>query len=98
MRVFPINRPLTGSEAFHPQMLVKDLMSVAVVCCTPWDTAQKAASLMKASGVGAIAVVADTLDPLLEGIVTDRDLCCGVVAAGKNADAVRVADVMTAFL
>ena len=92
MRVFPINRPLTGS---HPQMLVKDLMSVAVVCCTPWDTAQKAASLMKASGVGAIAVVADTLDPLLEGIVTDRDLCCGVVAAGKNADAVRVADVMT---
>jgi CBS-domain-containing membrane protein len=27
--------------------------------------------------------------------VTDRDLCCGVVAAGKNADAVQVADLMT---
>ena len=78
-------------------MLVKDLMTVAVVCCTPWDTAQKAASLMKAYGVGAIAVVADLLYPLLEGIVTDRDLCYGVVAAGKNADTVRVADLMTAI-
>jgi CBS domain-containing protein len=76
-------------------MLVKDLMTSAVMCCTPWDTAQKAASLMKAHGVGAIAVVADPSDPLLEGIVTDRDLCCGVVAAGKNADVVQVADLMT---
>ena len=76
-------------------MLVKDLMTSAVVCCTPWDTAETAASLMKAHGVGAIAVVADPSDPLLEGIVTDRDLCCGVVAAGKNADAVQVADLMT---
>jgi len=76
-------------------MLVKDLMTSAVVSCTPWDTAQKAATLMKAHGVGAIAVVADPSDPLLEGIVTDRDLCCGVVAAGKNPDAVQVADLMT---
>jgi CBS domain-containing protein len=76
-------------------MLVKDLMTSTVVWCTPWDTAQRAASLMKAHGVGAIAVVADPLDPLLEGIVTDRDLCCGVVASGKNPDSVQVADLMT---
>jgi len=76
-------------------MLVKDLMTSAVVWCTPWDTAQRAASLMKAHGVGAIAVVADPSDPLLEGIVTDRDLCCGVVAAGEKADAIQVADLMT---
>ena len=95
MGLSPINRLLTGSETFNTQMLVKDLMTRVVVCCTPWDTAQKAASLMKAYGIGAIAVVADTLDPLLEGIVTDRDLCCGVVAAGKNADTVQVADIMT---
>jgi CBS domain-containing protein len=79
-------------------MLVKDLMTSAVVWCTPWDTAQRAATLMKAHGVGAIAVVADPSDPLLEGIVTDRDLCSGVVAAGKNADAVQVADLMTRIL
>jgi CBS domain-containing protein len=76
-------------------MLVKDVMISAVVCCTPWDTAQTAASLMKAHGVGAIPVVADPSDRLLEGIVTDRDLCFGVVAAGKNADAVQVGDLMS---
>jgi CBS domain-containing protein len=78
-------------------MLVKDLIASAVVWCTPWDTAQAAASLMKAHGVGAIPVVADPSDPLVEGIVTDRDLCCGVVAPGKNADAVQVADLMTSI-
>ena len=76
-------------------MLVKDLMTSAVICCTPWDTAQKAANLMKAYGVGAIPVVADTSDPLLEGIVTDRDLCCGIVAAGNNASGVQIADLMS---
>jgi len=74
---------------------VKDLMTSTVVCCTQRDTAQAAARLMEAYGVGAIAVVADPSDRLLEGIVTDRDLCSGLVAAGKNADAVQVADVMT---
>jgi CBS domain-containing protein len=78
-------------------MLVKDIMTSAVVCCTPWDTAQTAASLMKAHGIGAIPVIADLIDPLLEGIVTDRDLCCGVVASGKNANAIQVADLMSAI-
>jgi len=76
-------------------MLVKDLMTSADVCCTPWDTAQKASSLMKAYGVGAIPVVADTSDPLLEGIVTDGDLRCGIVATGNNANGIQVADLMT---
>lgn len=76
-------------------MVVKDLMTTALVSCTPWDTAEKAASLMEAHGIGAVVVVADPSDPLLEGIVTDRDICCGVVAAGKNADLVQVADLMT---
>jgi CBS domain-containing protein len=78
-------------------MLVKDIMTSAVVCCTPWDTAQTAASLMKAYGIGAVLVIADPSDPLLEGIVTDRDLCCGVVVSGKNANAIQVADLMSAI-
>lgn len=76
-------------------MLVKDLMTTVLVSCTPWDSAARAASLMKAHGIGVVLVVADPSDPLLEGIVTDRDVCCGVVAAGKNADLVQVADLMT---
>jgi CBS domain-containing protein len=77
------------------KMVVKDLMTRAVVFCTPWDTAETAASLMKTHGVGAIPVVADLPDPLLEGIVTDRDLCCGVVATSMDARAVLVACLMT---
>jgi CBS domain-containing protein len=76
-------------------MLVSELMSRQVVCCTPWDTAQTAAILMKTHGVGAIPVVLDSADALLEGIVTDRDLCCGVVAAADKANAVKIAQLMT---
>ena len=75
-------------------MLVKDLMTTVLVSCTPWDSAARAASLMEAHGIGAVLVVADPSDPLLEGIVTDRDVCRGVVAAGRKADVVQVADLM----
>lgn len=76
-------------------MLIQDVMSHPVIWCTPWKTAQTAASLMKTYEVGAIIVVSDTSDPLLEGILTDRDLCCGVVASGRDPCAVAVADVMS---
>ncbi|HXT26606.1 MAG TPA: CBS domain-containing protein [Candidatus Eisenbacteria bacterium] len=76
-------------------MLASDIMSRKLICCTPWDTVRTAARLMRRHGVGALPVVSDLSDSLLEGIVTDRDLCCGVLADGKNADAVKVEDVMT---
>ncbi|MGB9244384.1 MAG: CBS domain-containing protein [Candidatus Acidiferrales bacterium] len=70
-------------------------MSKPVVCCTPWDTAQEAADLMKTHGIGAIPVVLDRADALLEGIVTDRDLSCNIVASGKNANTIKIAEVMS---
>jgi CBS domain-containing protein len=76
-------------------MLVRDLMSRQVACCTPWDTAQTAAKVMKSQGIGAIPVVLDRADALLEGIVTDRDLCCGVVASARKADAIKIAELMS---
>jgi CBS domain-containing protein len=76
-------------------MLVRELMTTRVVYCTPWDDVRTAASLMEKHGVGAIPVVSNLSDPLIEGIVTDRDVCCGVVAAAKNADAIRVWELMT---
>jgi len=76
-------------------MLVRELMTKPAVCCTPRDTAQVAASLMRKHDIGAIPVVSELSDPLLEGIVTDRDLCCGVVADAKNANAVQISEVMT---
>ncbi|MGA7853811.1 MAG: CBS domain-containing protein [Candidatus Acidiferrales bacterium] len=76
-------------------MLVSELMSKPVICCTPWDTALTAANLMKTHGVGAIPVILDAADPLLEGIVTDRDLCCAVVAAANKPGTLNVSEIMT---
>jgi len=75
-------------------MLVKEIMTREVVWCTPEDTVCHAANLMKVHGVGAIPVVWNLADPLVEGIVTDRDLCCGVLAGGKHGDTVTVAEIM----
>jgi CBS domain-containing protein len=76
-------------------MLVKEIMSRDLVWCTPSDTAQTAAKLMKDRGVGALPVVSDGISRKLEGIVTDRDLCCTIVAGAQLAEATRIADVMT---
>ncbi len=76
-------------------MLVTELMTTAVICCTPQDSAQTAAILMKKHAIGAIPVVSEIADPLLEGIVTDRDLCCAVVAGAMDAVATRISEVMT---
>lgn len=76
-------------------MHISKIMTREVVYCTPSDTAQTTASLMKKHGVGGIPVVSDLLDPLLEGIVTDRDICCGVLPDAKHADAVKVSELMT---
>jgi CBS domain-containing protein len=77
------------------EMLVRELMTNEIVCCTPWDTARADASLMKKHRVGAIPVVSELSDPLLKRIITDRDLCCGVVADAKNADAIKISELMT---
>ena len=76
-------------------MLVKEIMSSDLVWCTPSDTAQTAAKLMKDRGVGALPVVSDGVSRKLEGIVTDRDLCCAIVAGARLAEVTRIADVMT---
>ncbi len=76
-------------------MLVKEAMSKEIFFCVPSDTAQAAARTMRLRGVGALPVVSDSATKRLEGIVTDRDLCCSVVAEAMLAETTRVADVMT---
>ena len=67
-------------------MLVKEMMSRDIIWCTPSDTAQTAAKLMKDRGVGTLPVVSDGMNRRLEGIVTDRDLCCTIVAGAQLAE------------
>ena len=63
-------------------------------CCTPKDTAVHAARAIRDSGCGCAPVVADTRGLKLVGVVTERDVCCGVVADDRHASDVRVEEIM----
>ena len=66
----------------------------ATSCCTPQDTAADAARTMRDSGHGCAPVVEDTENLKLVGVVTERDVCCGVAADDKLASEVPVEQIM----
>jgi CBS domain-containing protein len=63
-------------------------------CCTAQDTAAHAARAIRDSGCGCAPVVQDTKDLKLVGVVTERDVCCGVAADDRRASEVRVEEIM----
>jgi signal-transduction protein with cAMP-binding, CBS, and nucleotidyltransferase domain len=63
------------------------------ICVAPDQGVIAAADQMDDHGVGCVVVADAGGSPC--GIVTDRDLARRVVAAGRDPDATRVADVMT---
>ena len=65
-------------------MKVREMMTGEPVCCTPEDTAQKVARILRDQNIGALPVVLDQQSRTLLGMITDRDLCCNVVADGLD--------------
>ena len=61
-------------------MKVRDEMTPDPICCLTTDSAQKVAGILRKQDVGSIPVVTDHESRKLIGIITDRDLCCSVVA------------------
>lgn len=76
-------------------MKVTDVMTPAPVCCLPGDTAEKAAKIMRDHNVGSVPVVLDHKSRQLIGIITDRDLCCTVVASGLEPKATPIKRFVT---
>jgi CBS domain-containing protein len=66
-------------------MKVRDVMSANPVCCVPEDTAQKVAQIMCDHNIGSVPVILDQESRELLGMITDRDLCCSVIAAGLDS-------------
>jgi CBS domain-containing protein len=66
-------------------MKIREAMSESPICCLPTDTAQTVARMMCERNVGAMPVVSDHQSKHLVGVITDRDLCCKVLAAGLDA-------------
>ena len=53
-------------------MTVRDIMTPNPASCTPEDSAQRAALVMRNLDVGAVPIVDNELDRRPVGIVTDR--------------------------
>jgi CBS domain-containing protein len=68
---------------FRP-MQVKDIKLRNCVFCMPDTNLQRVAQLMLENCCSAVAVVEneETLKPV--GIVSDRDICCRIIARGQN--------------
>jgi CBS domain-containing protein len=62
--------------------LARDVMTPDPACCTPNTSLDEVAKLMAQNDCGEIPVV-DPGDQVI-GVVTDRDIVCRIVAAGKN--------------
>ncbi|HEU4565446.1 MAG TPA: CBS domain-containing protein [Gemmatimonadaceae bacterium] len=76
-------------------MNAREIMTEHPVCCTPDDTAERAARLMQEVDCGVLPVVADRESMRLVGVVTDRDLAVRGLARGKGPKT-KVRDLMTA--
>jgi CBS domain-containing protein len=67
-------------------MRTRDIMTVRPECCTPDDTAERAAHLMAKNDCGCLPVVDDRDSRHLVGVVTDRDITVRGVAQGRSAE------------
>ena len=73
-----------------------EVMTPDPVSCSPEDSVQKVAGVMKQQDVGAVPVIESASSRRLVGIVTDRDIVVKLVAEGRALDRSTVADAMTA--
>ena len=73
-------------------MLIKEVMTKNPACCKPSDTLDTVAKLMVEHDCGEIPVCDGTK---LVGVITDRDITCRAVAAGKAPALLPVNEVMT---
>lgn len=76
-------------------MEISDVMTKDPACCTADTGLQQVAQLMVDNDCGCIPVVDSETSKMPVGMVTDRDICCRVVAAGKNPLDLTAGDAMT---
>jgi CBS domain-containing protein len=65
-------------------MKIREIMSRDPICCVLSDSAQTVAQILCDRNVGSLPVVANQQSRKLVGMITDRDLCCSIVARGMD--------------
>lgn len=76
-------------------MKVREIMTREPVCCTAEDTAQKVARTLRDQNVGSLPVVLDQQSRTLLGMITDRDLCCKVMADGLDSRTTKIEKIIS---
>jgi CBS domain-containing protein len=76
-------------------MKIENVMTRQPTCCSPADTVQEVAQMMRRLDVGAIPVVSDLVSKKLVGIITDRDLCITAMAEGKDPHTTTIGSYFT---
>ncbi|UCE76625.1 MAG: CBS domain-containing protein [Gammaproteobacteria bacterium] len=72
-------------------MKINELMTARVETIAPGATVKDAARTMHDLHIGSLPVVENGQ---LVGIITDRDICCRVVATGRDAVMTQVKEIM----
>lgn len=96
-------RALSWRPANFAGLVQTRFMNVGLICkrtvatIGPEDAVASAARLMRDTHVGLLVVVSETRPgySVPVGVITDRDIMIAVVANGRDAAALKVADVMT---
>jgi CBS domain-containing protein len=76
-------------------MKIREIRSRDPACCLVSDTAQTVAKIMCDKNIGSMPVVADRKERKLVGMITDRDLCCSVIAKGMDAKTTPIEKLVT---
>ena|SRR5439155_26821832 len=75
-------------------MKIREIMSREPACCVLSDTAQTVAKILCDRNIGSMPVVADQQSRKLVGMITDRDLCCTVIAQGMDPKTTQIAKLI----
>jgi len=70
-------------------------MSRDPACCVLSDSAQTVAKILCDRNIGSMPVVASQPSRRLVGMITDRDLCCSVVAQGMDPKTTAIEKLIT---
>lgn len=71
-------------------MKSRDIMTRDPACAALSDSAQRVAKTLCDDNIGSMPVVADRESKKLVGMITDRDLCCSVIAQGMDPKTTKI--------
>jgi CBS domain-containing protein len=79
-------------------MKVREIMTKDPVCCVLTDTAQRVAQVLRDEDIGSVPIIEDHESCKLIGMITDRDLCCSVIADGLDPKTTTIVNLISSEL